>query len=300
MKKLIIYTLGTGITLLIVISTIMVTKTPVSQSTISTPETEILNVAHRGASGHAPEHTLLSYEMGEEMNGHYIEIDLQMTKDGELIAMHDEKVDRTTDGTGVVKEMTLKEIKALDAGSWFNETYPEYAKEEYVGIEVPTLREVFDQFGTDANYYIETKSPLVYPGMEEELLQVLEEYKLTGENGHSSQVMIQSFYPESLAKIHKMNPELPLIQLIYYSTPAQISDDQLRSIKEYAAGVGMSFLQINEEYVKKVRESGLLIHPYTVNTTEDMRKAVEWGVTGLFTDFPDRFDEVLQEYKSDK
>ena len=82
---------------------------------------DIANVSHRGASGHAPEHTLISYDMGEKMHGDYIELDLQMTKDGQLIAMHDEKVDRTTDGTGFVKDMTLAEIKELDAGSWFNE-----------------------------------------------------------------------------------------------------------------------------------------------------------------------------------
>jgi len=98
---------------------------------------DIENVSHRGASGYAPEHTITSYQMGEKMHGDYIEIDLQMTKDGQLIAMHDEKVDRTTDGTGSVKEYTLNEIKELDAGSWFNEKYPESAKGEYVGLQVP-------------------------------------------------------------------------------------------------------------------------------------------------------------------
>ena len=74
------------------------------------------------------------------MHGDYIELDLQMTKDGQLIAMHDEKVDRTTDGTGYVKDMTLAEIKELDAGSWFNEKYPQYAKPEYEGLQVPPLK----------------------------------------------------------------------------------------------------------------------------------------------------------------
>ena len=77
------------------------------------------------------------------MHGDYIEFDLQMTKDGQLIAMHDEAVDWTTDGTGFVKDFTLAEIKQFDAGSWFNETYPQYAKPEYEGLKVPTLEEVF-------------------------------------------------------------------------------------------------------------------------------------------------------------
>ena len=107
-----------------------------------------------------------------------LKLDLQMTKDGQLIAMHDEKVDRTTDGTGNVKDMTLAEIKKLDAGSWFNETYPQYANPEYEGLQVPTLEEVFQKFGKNNSYYIETKSPKIYPGMEKELLRLVDKYKI--------------------------------------------------------------------------------------------------------------------------
>lgn len=270
------------------------------QSSYPTPETKPLNVAHRGASGHAPEHTLAAYELGEQMKGDYIEVDLQMTKDGHLIAMHDETVDRTTDGTGLVKEMTLEEIKELDAGSWFNERYPEYAKEEYEGLQVPTLEEVFEKFGRGANYYIETKSPEVYPGMEEKLLEILDEYKLTGVNGRSSHVIIQSFSSESLVKLHELNPNIPLVQLLWYSSPASISDLELEAIKQYAIGVGPNFKRIDQGYVENVRENGLQIHPYTINEKEEIRKALEWGVTGLFTNFPDRFNEVLKEFYSGK
>lgn len=270
------------------------------KSSFPTPETKPLNVAHRGASGHAPEHTIAAYELGEQLKGDYIEIDLQMTKDGHLIAMHDETVNRTTNGTGLVKDKTLEEIKELDAGSWFNEKYPEYAKEEYEGLQVPTLEEVFETFGRGADYYIETKSPDVYPGMEEKLLDLLDEYKLTGVNGRSSHVIIQSFSQESLLKIHEINPTIPLVQLKSYRTPAAITDEEIETIKEYAIGVGPNFKQIDHAYVEKVRENGLQIHPYTINEKEDMRKALEWGVTGLFTNFPDRFNEVLKEFKSGK
>ncbi|MCM3121767.1 glycerophosphodiester phosphodiesterase [Mesobacillus sp. AQ2] len=256
---------------------------------------QILNVAHRGASGYAPEHTLTSYELGEKMKGDYIEVDLQMTKDGQLIAMHDETLDRTTNGTGLVKDYTLDEIKKLDAGSWFNEKYPDYAKEEYAGLKVPTLEEVIQKFGKDARYYIETKSPEVYPGMEEKLLEILEEYKLTGVNAPSSKVLIQSFSPESLKKIHDLNPDIPLIQLLWYDETAAITDAELEEYKTYSIGLGMNFNRIDEAYVQKVREYNLLIHPYTVNEKEDMRKLLDWGVTGMFTNFPDRLQEVLHE-----
>ncbi|MDQ0242647.1 glycerophosphoryl diester phosphodiesterase [Bacillus fengqiuensis] len=298
MKKSSVILLSAGVMMQTAAPVSFAASTSPVQSELSSPETKIITAAHRGASGYAPEHTLLSYEMGEKMKGDYIEVDLQMTKDGELIAMHDETVDRTTNGTGRVKDMTLEQIKALDAGSWFNETYPQYAKPEYAGLQVPTLEEVFEKFGRGAKYYIETKSPEVYPGMEEKLLELLEKYKLTGENGRSSHVLIQSFSPESLKKIHEMDPNLPLVQLLWYERSGSIGDTELEEIKEYAIGVGPNFTKIDEEYVRNVREHNLLIHPYTVNEKEDMRKALEWGVTGLFTNFPDRFNEVVKEYKS--
>ncbi|PLR77425.1 glycerophosphodiester phosphodiesterase [Bacillus sp. V3-13] len=256
---------------------------------------KILNVAHRGASGHAPEHTLLAYELGEKMKGDYIEIDLQMTKDGELIAMHDETLDRTTNGTGFVKDYTLAEIKELDAGSWFNEKYPELARKEYVGLKVPTLEEVIQTFGKGSRYYIETKSPEVYPGMEEKLIEILNKYKLTGQKASSGKVLIQSFSADSLKIVHELDPKIPLVQLLWYDTPATITDAELEDYKTYSIGVGMNFDKIDQAYVQKVRQHGLEIHPYTVNEKQDMRTLIDWGVTGIFTNFPDRLQEVLKE-----
>ncbi|WFA05203.1 MULTISPECIES: glycerophosphodiester phosphodiesterase [Bacillus] len=255
----------------------------------------ILNVAHRGASGHAPEHTLLAYELGQKMKGDYIEIDLQMTKDGELVAMHDETLDRTTNGTGYVKDYTLEEIKKLDAGSWFNEKYPELAKPVYAGLKVPTLEEVIQRFGKSARYYIETKSPEVYDHMEEKLLDILDQYKLTGPNLRSSKVIIQSFSPESLKIIHQANPNIPLVQLLWYDKPASITDAELEAYQSYSVGLGMNYDRIDQAYVQKVRSHGLLIHPYTVNEKEDMKRLLDWGVTGMFTNFPDRLQEVLND-----
>lgn len=257
---------------------------------------KLLNVAHRGASGHAPEHTLLAYKLGQKMKGDYIEIDLQMTKDGHLVAMHDETLDRTTNGTGFVKDYTLKEIKELDAGSWFNEAYPERAKPEYAGLKVPTLEEIIQTFGRSARYYIETKSPEDYDHMEEKLLDILKQYKLTGADIHSSKVIIQSFSPESLKIIHNANPNIPLVQLLWYDKPAAITDAELKQYQSYSVGLGMNFDRIGRAYVQKIRRTGMLVHPYTVNKKEDMKYA-DWGATGMFTNFPDRSYDVLREKK---
>jgi glycerophosphoryl diester phosphodiesterase len=250
-------------------------------------EKEILNVAHRGASGYAPEHTLMSYKMGEQMHGDYIEVDLQMTKDGELIAMHDETLDRTTNGTGQVKDYTLEEIKELDAGSWFNEKYPEKAKTEYEGLKVPTLEEVFQTFGKNANYYIETKSPEVYPGMEEKLAEMVDEYGINKDT-----LLVQSFSSASLLKMNEIDPSIKLVQLMWYTSPAAISDAEVEAIKQYAVGIGPNSAMIDKEYVQKTVQNGLEIHPYTVNEKEEMQKLIEWGVTGMFTNFPDLLNEV--------
>lgn len=250
---------------------------------------DIVNVSHRGASGYAPEHTLTSYQMGDKMHGDYIEVDLQMTKDGKLIAMHDETLDRTTDGTGLVKDHTLEQIKQLDAGSWFNEKYPQYANPEYAGLKVPTLEEVFQKFGKNANYYIETKSPEVYPGMEKELLRLVNEYNI-----NKNSLLVQSFSPLSLKTMNELDPSVKLVQLLSYKTNAVITDAEIAAIKQYAMGVGPNYTYLNQDYVQKVVGSGLEIHPYTVNDKETMKKLIDWGVTGMFTNFPDRLHEVMK------
>jgi glycerophosphoryl diester phosphodiesterase len=257
---------------------------------------DVLNIAHRGASAYAPEHTLASYELGEKMKGDYIEIDVQMTKDGHLIVMHDETVDRTTNGTGRVKDLTLEEIKALDAGSWFNEAYPEYAKPEYVGLKVPTLEEVFKKFRKGSKYYIETKSPHLYPGVEEKLVEMLDRYGLTHkESLKKRQVIIQSFSRESLLKVRRLNPDIPLVQLYDAQASANITDEELREVKKYAIGIGPNYQRIDRDVVKRVHKYGLEINPYTVNSKEDMRRLIGWGVDGIITNHPDWLHQVLKE-----
>src|SRR5699024_347768 len=121
------------------------------------------------------------------MDADYIEIDLQLTKDGHLICMHNSTVDATTDGKGKIKDMTLSEIKELNIKG---------------GHKVPSLEEVLDHFGRDVNYYIETKRPQEEE-MDLELIRLLEERSLIGVQAYYGQVVIQSFSEESLKNIHK-------------------------------------------------------------------------------------------------
>ncbi|WP_044797679.1 glycerophosphodiester phosphodiesterase [Bacillus cereus] len=252
----------------------------------------IKNIAHRGASAYAPEHTIAAYQLGQQMNGDYIEIDLQMTKDGHLVAMHDETLNRTTNGTGLVKEHTLEEIKQLNAGSLFNEKYPNLAKKDFEDAKVPTLEEIIETFGNGANYYIETKSPDEYAGMEEKLLEIIKHYEI------SDNVIIQSFSEESLQKIHSLDVTLPLVQLLPYKKAVQLTELEIKKYKTYCIGLGMNYKYIDSAYVKRIKKNGLEVHPFTVDNEKDMKKLLSWGVDGMFTNDPDRLHSILLDLKS--
>ncbi|MBE7103604.1 glycerophosphodiester phosphodiesterase [Bacillus cereus] len=247
----------------------------------------IKNIAHRGASAYTPEHTIASYKLGQQLKGDYIEIDLQMTKDGHLVAMHDKTLNRTTNGTGLVKEHTLQEIKQLNAGSFFNEKYPNLAKEEFKSAKVPTLEEIIVTFGRDANYYIETKSPDEYPGMEEKLLEIMNHFQI------NDKVIIQSFSEESLRKIHSLNANIPLVQLLSYKQAVQLTASEIEKYKTYCMGLGMNYKYIDAAYVKKIKKYELEVHPFTVDNEKDMKKLLSWGVDGMFTNYPDRLHSIL-------
>ncbi|KFM99074.1 glycerophosphodiester phosphodiesterase [Bacillus clarus] len=247
----------------------------------------VKNIAHRGASTCAPEHTIAAYKLGQQLKGDYIEIDLQMTKDGHLIAMHDETLNRTTNGTGLVKDHTLEEIKQLDTGSSFNKKNPSLAKEEFKNAKVPTLEEIIEAFGQDAHYYIETKSPDEYPRMEEKLLEILSRYQV------NDKVIIQSFSQESLKKIHILNSAIPLVQLLTYKKTVRLTEAELVSYSKYCIGLGMNYKYVDAAYVQKIKQYGLEVHPFTVDKEEDMKKLIEWGVDGMFTNYPDRLHSIL-------
>jgi glycerophosphoryl diester phosphodiesterase len=257
----------------------------------------VLNIGHRGASGHAPEHTLPSYDLALRMGADYIEQDLQQTKDGVLVVMHDETLDRTARGpaancTGLVHDKTLAQVKTCDVGSWFNEANPSAARREYVGLRVPTLEEVFRRYGRRANYYIETKSPESADHMEESLLELLDRYRLRAPAVSRWQVLIQSFSPPSLIKIHQLDPSLPLIQLLQ-GGPSLVNQLPLDVVARYAVGIGPAQSSVDKDLVAAAHARCLAVHPYTVNEPADMKSLIAAGVDGMFTNFPDRLDALL-------
>ncbi|MFI9032425.1 glycerophosphodiester phosphodiesterase [Staphylococcus pasteuri] len=254
-------------------------------------------IAHRGASGYAPEHTFNSYDKSHrELGASYIEIDLQRTKDGHLVAMHDETVDRTTNGHGRVEDYTLDELKKLDAGSWFNKQHPNLAKSEYKNAKVPTLDEILSRYGKNANYYIETKSPDVYPGMENQLIQSLNKHgMLTNQSLKNGHVIVQSFSEPSLQKMKQLSPNIPLIRLLDKEELTSQTESDLKRIKSYAIGVGPEYTDLNENNTKHLKDLGFLIHPFTVNNETDMQRLNDYGVDGVFTNYADKYKNISHE-----
>ncbi len=242
-------------------------------------------IGHRGASGYAPEHTFASWDRALELGVDYIEQDLQMTSDGVLVVMHDPTLDRTTSGHGAVSAHSWAQVSQLDAGSWFDR---KFARER-----VRSLREVFERYGTRANYYIETKTPADAPGMEEKLLQLIDEFGLRAGAIARWQVLIQSFSEQSLRQISQIDPELPLILLLEKEhTSAQIQQ-RLPVVRDYAVGIGPARTSVDESLVDAAHQHGLVVHPYTVNEEPELQRLVALGVDGMFTDYPDRLIRLL-------
>lgn len=238
-----------------------------------------LIIAHRGASGYAPEHTMQAYKLAmEDYAADYLELDLQITKDGFLICMHDAKLDRTTNGTGLVIEHSISELKKLDAGKWFGN--------EFKNAKIPTLEEVFQTFGHRVNYYIEVKNtsdsrivPL--------LLEMIEKYGLLSRNTLLKEpLIIQSFSSDILKEIHNKYQGIALMQLTKKGYLTTVTDEELYSIKTYAHIIGPHIQDItNVSVIEKLHSIGLEVHVYTVNKVEDKQKLQNYGIDGYFTDY---------------
>lgn len=285
--------------LLFVLSTVLVFAVPASGAPA---DEQVLNVGHRGASGLAPEHTFPAYDLALKQGADYIEQDLQLTADGVLVVLHDDTLDRTArpteesapgDCTGPVRTKTLAQIKTCDVGSWFNETYPRYAEPEYVGLRIPTLEQVFKRYGKSTNYYIETKSPALYPEMEDELLRLMDKYDLRRPARDNWRVLIQSFDATSLQEIHAQAPALPLIQLYSSAETGESIRASLEAASAYAVGVGPSKSDVDAALIEAAHDRCLDVHPYTVNKQSEMESLIALGVDGMFTNFPRRLENVL-------
>lgn len=260
--------------------------------THSAPATPVENIAHRGASGHAPESTLSAFRLAVHMGADRIELDVQQSRDGELMVIHDSTLERTTDGHGSVREYDRAQLKRLDAGAWFHDRHPHYSI-DYRGVRIPTLDEVLHSLGKEGRFCIEIKEGLP-ANVADQVLETLARHGLLQADSPEP-VIIQSFDPAALKRIHRKHPELILIQLIHYRQAGSLSRHGLQRIAAYADGIGFHHRRMDREDIRRAHREGLRIHAYTVNQKKKMQQLLDWGVDAVCTDFPERLREVKRE-----
>lgn len=265
-----------------------------SAERVSLPEDKFLVIAHRGASAYAPGHTLTAYEMAVQMGADYIELDLQLTKDGTLVAFHDSIVS-FPNAEQAVADVTMDELDLYSPGDDFNEKNPRYASPGYKDLQVLELEDILLHFGKTVNYYIEMKSPANNMGIENELIQQLRAHDLLNQNEILPKVIIQSFSERSLKKVSAMEPSIPLIKLYTFDKAAHLSKKTLRKLEIYASGVGLNADAVTKEFVESLHKEGLDVHPFTVNDEDTIRSLLKMGADGVFTDKPDIAVRVRSE-----
>ncbi len=225
---------------------------------------------HRGASGHAPENTLEAFRLAMDMGADGFELDVHMSRDGELVVIHDESVDRTTDGTGLVKDLTLAQLKALDASNHMA---------RYKGARIPTLAEVYDLI-RDTNHIVNVEiktDECFYPQIEEKCLA------LAKEKGVEDRILYSSFNHHTLLKMRQLKPDVKLGMLF--------GDIMLRPW-EYAKNLDVDYLHPMKMNIyvpgfgEETHKAGFGINMWTINDEETMLECLRQNA-GIITNYPD-------------
>lgn len=250
-----------------------------------------LVMAHRGGRALWPENTLYAFERAVELGVDVLEMDVHTTADGVPVVMHDDTVDRTTDGSGPIHSFTLDELKGLDAGyDWSSDegqTFPYRGQ----GITVPTLEEVFTAF---------PNVPLNIEIKQQEPSMVASFCQLIRDHGLSDQVLVASFHEETIDEFRATCPEVAtstgtvetvvlfalsrLFLEATYGAPAEAAQ-----VPEYRSGLHV----LAPRFIDAAHNRNLEVHAWTINEEEDMQRVIALGVDGIITDYPDRLLDLL-------
>jgi glycerophosphoryl diester phosphodiesterase len=243
----------------------------------------MLVIAHRGARGEAPENTLAAFRLGLEQGCTAFELDVHLSKDGELIVCHDATLDRTTDSSGLIHELTVEELKRVDAGRWFHE--------KFAGERLPLLEEVFDLAPPEVMINVEIKGSYGRK-LESALVELMRRKERVGS------VVVSSFDHKSLMFLKLLEPEAR-VGLLYDANISRHSAlaDTL-GVPVYS--LHPHFKRIDMEDVRDALARGLQVYPWTINDETHMRDAIAYGVSGIITDYPGRLNAILSELGSTK
>jgi len=239
-------------------------------------------IAHRGASGHAPENTMAAFRKAIGMKADYIEIDVQMAKDGELVVIHDTTVNRTTNGSGKISDLTYSEIRALDAGGWYSRSFK--------GEQVPSFDAFLDEFGGKAGLLIELKAPERYPGIEEKVAEALRKRGL--DSGPS--VVIQSFNHSSVQRSKSLLPALAH-GVLTGNKGRHVTDEQLADFAEYADFYNTDQTAMSADLALRIHSASMKTFVYTVRAQSEANRLLAMHVDGIITDYPEYVPPSGQE-----
>jgi len=253
-----------------------------------------LVIAHQGGDGIRPGDTMVAFEHAVQIGADVLEMDAHMTGDGKIVLMHDERVDRTTDGTGLIEDMTLEELRQLDAAyQWSTDdakTFPYRGQ----GIQVPTLEELFQKF-PDIRYVIEIK--LTQNPIDKPLCDLIGKYNM------QNRVMIASFHDEAMQRFRETCPEVATsasrgevtkFVLLGKILLSGLIAPRYESIQPpYDPEESMNIPIMTKRFIREAHAKNIAVEPWTVDDPELMRQYIDWGVDGIITDRPDLMLEAL-------
>ena len=240
---------------------------------------EITAIAHRGASSYAPENTFSAFDLAVEMGVRDIELDVQFTSDSHIIVIHDETLDRTTNSTGPVSELTLAQIQSLDAGSWFDE--------RFAGEKIHTLSEVFDRYQDKLRFHIEIKSKEAQ-GLASKTCDVIRQYGLT------DSTTITSFWKSWLKESRSYAPEIPTGWLVPQGYETAWDDTIIEeALEEEFSQLCPRASLITSDLVNTLHNHGFDVRCWGVFNEELMVKVVQSGADAMTVNFPDKLAQYL-------
>lgn len=241
------------------------------------------NIAHRGASGQAPENTMAAFRRAVELGARHIETDLRLTDDARVVAMHDSSLRRTTGLPMRVSSKTLEEIRKLSAGRWFAPRSRKFRRER-----VPTLEEVL-RFGAAKHvvFYLELKT---FPGrgLEEVVVGAIQKVKA------ARRVVVISFHEAALRRVKELDPSIS-IGVLDNKVPREVI------LRAFAFGAGQVLARaerLTPRLVGEIREGGLKVIAWTVNDPRRMQELIRAGIDGIITDYPERLEKVIAEIET--
>ena len=226
-----------------------------------------LNIAHRGASGEglAPENTLAAFRLALGHGADVVELDVHRTKDGQVVVMHDATLDRTTNLTGAVRDLNLRDLIEADAGK---------------GERVPTLAEALELIRGKAVVLIEIKPD----DITEKVMEIIMETEAT------DFIVVQSFHPQVVADAGRLLPQVPRGLLIGRE------GDMIRQAESVGAGIVVpSYTLVTETLIQGIRAQGLDLYTYTVDAEADMHRMIDLGVDGIITNYPNKLQAVTSD-----